>query len=247
MRYKICTMLLTMFLIAIACPFAVTAAPQPRQNTQGQFYMCRAIAGLYQAYVSGINPLDGNARDIQIAWQNYVNKTYGLNANANTAGCMTGTEAGVQQMRASLKQQMSIARNGKFVETDWKFTADQVAAASKPGAFYGFCQSGTFAKSTIYFSDIFEVPRQDAMSTNSPVDKTFVPYLNKTYGLPGTYTEWVYGSGSCLHGFANITDAQASKQGALDSVKKTNQHVVDTGWKYVRTADTPPAGPGVSK
>ena len=244
MSNRIRTAAVTIFLLAIACPFATPAAPN--QNAQGQFYMCRAMPGLYQMYVTGVNPLDANERDIQIAWQNYAQKNYSPNINSNSAECFTGTAAQLQQYRTGFKQQTSVARTGKFVDSDWKFTPDQLAAASKPGGIYGYCQSGTYNKSTIYLSDIFEVPPEDARSMVSPIDKTFIPYLNKRYGLSGGYTEWVYGSAGCLHGFASITDAQVSKQQMLDTIKKTNQHIVETGWKYARNADTPPAGPPAS-
>ena len=241
MRNRICTIVVTMFILALVCPFATPAAP--KQAAQGQFYMCRATPGLYQMIVTGVYPLEANERDIQIAWQNYAQKNYGPNINSNSVDCFTGTAAQLQGYRTGFKQQTSVARIGKFADSDWKFTPDQVSAASKPGGIYGYCQSGTYNKSTIYLSDIFEVPPEDSRSMASPIDKTFIPYLNKRYGLSGGYTEWVYGSGACARAFQSITDAQVSKQQMLDTVKKTNQHVVETGWKYARNADTPPAGP----
>ena len=244
MRNRIYMIVATMFLLALVCPFTTPAAPN--QAAQGQFYMCRASPGLYQMIVTSVYPLEANERDIQIAWQNYAQKNYGPNITSQTVDCFTGTAAQLQQYRTAFKQQTSVARIGKFVDSDWKFTPDQLAAVSKPGAFYGYCESGTYNKSTIYFSDIFEVPKEDAKSMVSPIDKTFIPYLNKRYGLSGGYTQWVYGSGGCAHGFGSIADAQAGKQQMLDSVKKTNQHVVETGWKYARNADTPSAGPPAS-
>lgn len=244
MRNTISRIALTLFLFAIACPFSTPAAPN--QAAQGQFYMCRASPGLYQMIVTGVYSLEANERDIQIAWANYAKAHYDPNLGPNTTDCFTGTAAQLQQYRTGFKQQTSVARMGKFVDSDWKFTPDQLSAVSKPGGIYGYCESGTYNKSTIYFSDVFEVPREDAKSMVSPIDKTFIPYLNKHYGLSGGYTEWVYGSGGCTHGFGSITDAQVGKQQMLDSVKKTNQHVVETGWKYARNADTPPAGPPAS-
>jgi len=238
MRNSLSRIALTLFLLAVACPFSTSAAPN--QAAQGQFYVCRAIAGLYQEYVSGINPLDANVNDIQVAWQNYVKSTYAIAANDNTAECTTGTESAIEQIRAAFKQQTSVARNGKFVETNWKFVRDQATAASKPGAIYGYCESGTtYAPGPVYLSEIFEVPLEDAMAMNRPIDQTFIPYLKKQYGVTGDYSKWYTSDAACPH-FESVTAAQDSKQHMLDQFKKANKRIVETNWKYARNADTPP-------
>ncbi len=235
MRHGICTTAATLLLLALACPFATSATPN--QAAQGQFYVCRAIAGLYQVYVSGINPLNANASDIQIAWQNYIKKTYAIPANNNTAECATGTQSAIEQIRAAFKQRP----NTKSVDIDWKFVPDQATAASKPGAIYGYCESGTtYAAGPVYVSEIFEVPQEDAAAMNRPIDQTFIPYLTKQYGVAGDYSKWYTSDAACPH-FEGLTVAQESKQHMLDQFKKANHRIVETGWKYARNADTPAA------
>ncbi|HEX6573876.1 MAG TPA: hypothetical protein VF042_02805, partial [Gemmatimonadaceae bacterium] len=192
-------------------------------------------------YVTQAVPLVGSVNDMQAAWLAYAIKNLDPNAVQGIATCYVGTESNVS---ASRDAKIAVWRGSQIVDVDWKYTTGMTAIPSKPGAVYAFCNSGTFASDkTVYDTGVFEIPRDDAMSTNSPVEVTFANYLIKEKKTSQPFSQWYSKSVACPHSFATREQAQQQHDKMEGEYRKLGKSVVPLAWTYARNADTPAANP----
>ena len=149
------------------------------------------------------------------------------------------------------------AQSQKIVETGWRYdataivstpapggaaTAHSVAMASKPGAVYGICYATTADEKALYISAVFEMPIDDVRASNRVMNAEFNKALVQKYGSPSGPNE--ARSGGCAPNW-NVTAAvvEEKRQVMITEAHKHRTQVFDTGWTFVRTAQTPPPGP----
>ncbi|HKY96966.1 MAG TPA: hypothetical protein VJL35_03850 [Gemmatimonadaceae bacterium] len=192
-------------------------------------------------YITHAVPLVGSVNDMQAAWLTYAIKDLDPNAVQGIATCYVGTESSVS---ASRDAKIAVWRGSHIIDVDWKYATSMTALSSKPGAVYSYCNSGTFASDkTVYDTGVFEIPRDDAMSTNSPVEVTFANYLIKEKKATKPFSQWYSMSLSCPHSFATRAQAQEQHDKMEASFRATGKTIVALPWTYARNADTPAASP----
>jgi hypothetical protein len=209
-------------------------------------YVCLTSKGIPKSrvgalYITNAVPLVGSVNDMQAAWLAYAIKNLDPNAVQGIATCFVGTENNVS---ASRDAKIAVWRGSQIVDVDWKYATSMTAMPSKPGAVYAFCNSGTFASDkTVYDTGVFEIPREDAMSTNSPVEVTFAKYLIKEKKTSQPFFQWYSLSLGCPHSFATRAQAQEQHDKMEASFRAGGMTIVALPWTYTRNADTPPASP----
>jgi hypothetical protein len=152
-------------------------------------------------------------------------------------GTLTELQAEVKSITGSVKQ-----AGGKVSKVDWQYSDAMTAGTSKAGALYAFCTSGSFAPSAVYLSDVFEVPADDAASLNAPVEVTWVQFLKQKYLVTTELSKRLVSGVSCSTRNGNLAQTKQAKTDLIAELKKGKLPVAETGWKYARTPQTPPAG-----
>ena len=224
----------------LAFCFAALFAPHA---LAAQYYACIYRSGLplsprSQVFATQTSPLNSDVEDLNTAWKAFADAQYpGVNGEPI---CYTGTQANVDASRAALKQKY---RNGKITDVDWVYRSSMTAQPSKPGAAYAFCSSGEYAGNTVYETPVFEIPMDDARSSNSPVEVTYLKYLEAHYKKTAPYNDWRSYSLGCPHSAGNRTATEAHRLKFEQQMKAAGKNIVQTNWIYKRTADTPPANP----
>jgi len=105
-----------------------------------------------------------------------------------------------------------------------------------------FCTSGTFAPNAVYLSDVFQVPADDAASMNAPVKVTWVQYLKQKYLVTTDLSKRLVSGVECSSRHGTLAQTKEAKTDLIQGLKKGKLPVAETGWKYARTPQTPPAG-----
>ena len=233
--------------IAVAAIIAlVVMCAHPLRAQSGSHYVCYTSTGIPKSrvgvlYVTRVAPVSGADADLRAAWDKYAVANLDPNAGGIAASCIIGTESNASASRDS---KVAVWRGSKIVDVDWKYSTSMTALPSKPGAVYSFCSSGTFVSDkTVYDTGVFEIPREDAMSTSSPVEVTFTNYLIKQQHAGRPFSEWYSKSVACPHSFENREAAQLRHDKMEAAFRASGKSVVATNWTYARNADTPPANP----
>jgi hypothetical protein len=213
-----------------------------------QYYACIYRLGLPaarngQVFATQTSPLNNkDVEDVNTAWKAYIDSHHpGLNGEPI---CYVGAETVVNASRAAVKQNY---RNGTITDIDWVYDAGMTALPSKAGAAYAFCTSGDYAGNTVYETPVFEIPMDDARSTNSPVEVTYAKYLEAHYKKTTPQRDWLTYSLACPHSAGNRAATEAHRAQAEQKLRAAGKNVVQTNWTYQRTADTPPANPRPTK
>jgi hypothetical protein len=209
-----------------------------------------------------------NAPDIAGAFFQYVSGKYG-----NPPGLGAGRPSGpgdrwcefgsnISEAERSKKAWVDKLRSQsqKIVETGWHFdaTAQPVAAtppatalpvaaiASKPGAVYGFCYAQTADDKKMYFSAVFEMPMEDVRAGSRVITAEFNKALVQRYGSPGGPSD--ARSGGCAPNWnLSATAVEEKRQLVFAAARERRTQIFDSGWTFVRTAQTPPPGPPLGR
>jgi hypothetical protein len=118
------------------------------------------------------------------------------------------------------------------------------AMASKPGAVYAWCSSGTFGgEKTVYDTQVFEIGMGDAQSTLSPVETAFTNYLISKKLNKYIFQQWYSKSVGCPHGYDSKTLAEEARVKFENQWKSQGKSVVATGWIYPKNLINNTAAP----
>lgn len=116
------------------------------------------------------------------------------------------------------------------------------AASAAPDPQYGYCTAWTADGKKVYVSALFEIPMEDARAESRVIKAEFDSALVQKYGSPASPNE--ARSGGCATIWnASAAGAEEDRQTIFTNGRKYNIQVIDTGWRFVRTAQTPPPGP----
>ena len=117
-----------------------------------------------------------------------------------------------------------------------------IVVAQTPGPQYGFCYARTADEKTVYVSAVFEMPMEDIRAESRVITAEFNKALVQKYGSPASTNE--ARSGGCTT-IWNVSAAavEEKRQIIFTDARQHNMEIVDTGWTFVRTAQTPPPGP----
>lgn len=115
------------------------------------------------------------------------------------------------------------------------------AAPATPAPQYGYCYARTADEKKVYVSAVFEMPLPDIQDHNRVMNAEFNKALVQKYGSPTSPNE--ARSGGCTIAW-NVSAAAAEdmRQILFKDARQTNKQIFDTGWTFVRTAQTPPPG-----
>lgn len=208
-----------------------------------RYYLCidRVTTGKGQAWLTGINPLHAKPADVQTAWVKFAKASFDSSGTGEGAKCLEGT---LTELQAEVKSVTGIVKQGggKVTKSDWQYSDAMTAAPATTGGLYAFCTSGTFATTAVYLSDVFEVPKADAESNNAPVEVTFVQFLKQKYLVTTELSKRLISGVECSTRHGNLAQTKAAKTELIEQLKKGKLPVAETGWKYARTPQTPPAG-----
>jgi len=227
---------------------SVAAAPNAPANEQRRHYYCYAQSFDYKhMYYTAVYPLEGDMRDVRQAWIQWTNsgKTPGVPDAASNKTCKDYPDMTNTQFSYNIDHQGAQAnvRAGgadyQLTDVDWKYTPDQLALVSKPNAQYGFCWERRQTPTTTYISGSFEMPMEDLAAENRVMFGEFAKDNAQRYGIPVQ----VYDprQGACV-AQGNATTAEVNRKNFASSDFVKQSKVVETGWKFVRTAQTPPPG-----
>lgn len=235
--------------IAVAGIIALAAAAvcaQPLHAQAGSYYSCLTTKGVPRSrvgvlYITPVTGVSGSVDDLMSAWEKYAVANLDPNSGPGIASCFVGTESNVS---ASRNAKIAVWRGSTITDVNWKYATSMTALPSKPGVVYSFCSSGTFVSDkTVYETGVFEIPREDAMSTTSPVEVTFTNYLIKEKKPGKPFSQWYSMSVACPHSFATREEAQQRHDKAAADFRSAGKSVVALNWVYARNADTPAANP----
>lgn len=227
----------------------VAATPTAPVNEQHRAYYCYAQSFDYKhMYYTAIYPLDGDMRDVRQAWIQWTNsgKTPGVPDDGSNKTCkdypdMANTQFSYDSDHQGAQANVRAGGAGyQLTDVDWKYTPGQLALVSKPNAQYGFCWERRQSPTTIYISGSFEMPMEDIAAGSRVMFAEFAKDNAQRYGNPNQ----VYDSrnGACVpQGNATTAEAKRKEFESGDFAKQSK--IVETGWKFVRTAQTPPPGP----
>jgi hypothetical protein len=113
------------------------------------------------------------------------------------------------------------------------------APGTQGGPQYGYCSAQTPGPKQVYVSAVFEMALPDIQEHNRVMNAEFNKMLDQNYGnearTHGCTVAW------------NVPKAKAEemRQIIMTAAKQEHAELVDTGWTFVRTAQTPPPGPPV--
>ena len=94
---------------------------------------------------------------------------------------------------------------------------------------YGFCYAQAPGQKTLYLSAAVEMPLQYASDSKHVVANEFAKSLTQTD----------LRSGTCVTRAGGTTGAEQGRQAFADDARAQGTQVVETGWTFVRTAQTP--------
>jgi hypothetical protein len=219
---------------------------RPLYGQAESHYVCLTTKGIPKSrvgvlYITPVTAVSGTVADLRAAWEKYAVSNIDPNSGPGIASCFIGSESNVSVSRDS---KIAVWQGSTITNVNWKYSPSMTAMPSKPGAVYSFCNSGTFVSDkTVYETGVFEIPREDAMSTNSPVEVTFASYLIKQKRSGYPLSQWYSKSVACPHTFETREQAQTQHDKAAAAFRSSGMSVVATNWVYARNADTPAANP----
>jgi len=233
--------------VVVAAPALAPTAGGTMASASGQAYYCRAYStDRRYDYFTPVHALDAAQQDVISAWRKYAlaGQLSGIFESNSQMGCETGTAAQTQSnldvYRKQAEQRAKAQPAFHTATVDWKFTPDQLAVLSKPGATYGFCWYQDQVKPVKYVSAAFEMPDADMAAGNVVMFNEFAQDLRSRHGVAvGGYDPR---NGACVQqGGATAADDNRIKFEA--AARQSGAQVVETAWKFVRTPATPPPGP----
>jgi len=216
------------------------------QNQQEKTYVCRLSANAIppashgKFYLSGVSHLRATDEigKIAEAWTKYIQETYRLLWSDGRGDCLPlGATQAQQQYTINSLEQHAKALNEEVIHVDWTYTPGQAAAPPGPRTLYGYCHSGNTVPGVVYFSEVSAIPVADA--PGDPIPTTFFQFLRQEYSFP-TGDEWRRSGAGSLNSWEK-DQMEISKERLEADYERQKRRVVETGWKYVRTAQTPPA------
>jgi hypothetical protein len=116
------------------------------------------------------------------------------------------------------------------------------APDTQGGPQYGYCSARTADGNKVYVSAVFEMALPDIQEHNKVMTAEFNKMLVQKYGSPAGPNE--ARSGGCAVVW-NVSKAKAEDMRQLVIQGAGHAQLFDTGWTFVRTAQTPPPGPPV--
>ena len=121
-------------------------------------------------------------------------------------------------------------------------SAFAAAPGTQGGPQYGYCSTQTADGKKVYISAVFEMGLPDIQEHNQVMKAEFVKMLVQRYG--SSANEAI--TGGCAVAW-NVSKAKAEdmRQIVISAAHQQNAQLFDTGWTFVRTAQTPPPGPPV--
>src|SRR5262249_36141126 len=96
----------------------------------------------------------------------------------------------------------------------------------------------------VYVSAVFEMPLADIQEHNRVMNGEFNKVLTEKYGSPAGSNEARSGGCSVVWN-VSAANAEENREIVLTDARQHNMQIFDTGWTFVRTAQTPPPGPPV--
>ena len=107
---------------------------------------------------------------------------------------------------------------------------------------YGYCYATTADGKKLYVSAVFEIPIEDLKAESRVIHAEFNEALVRKYGSPASPEE--ARSGGCPTVWnVSAAAAEEKRQILLAAARQQKSQIFDTGWTFVRTAQTPPPGP----
>jgi len=128
------------------------------------------------------------------------------------------------------------------------FAIGEPAFAAAPGTQggpqYGYCWARAADGKKLYVSAVFEMALPDIQEHNQVMNAEFNKMLVQKYGSPAGPNE--ARSGGCSIAWnVPMAKAEEMRQFQITGERQHNTQIFDTGWTFVRTAQTPPPGPPV--
>ncbi len=118
------------------------------------------------------------------------------------------------------------------------------APGTQGGPQYGYCWARAADGKKLYVSAVFEMPLPDIQEHNKVMNAEFNEMLVQKYGSPAGPNE--ARSGGCsIAWYVPKAKAEETRQFQITAERQHNTQIFDTGWTFVRTAQTPPPGPPV--
>lgn len=114
--------------------------------------------------------------------------------------------------------------------------------ATAPTPQYGYCYARTADGKKVYVSAVFEMPMEDIRAGSCVILAEFNKALAQKYGSPADPSE-ARSAGCPVVWNVSKTDAEKNRQAIVTDAHQQNTQLFDTGWTFMRTAQTPPAGP----
>jgi hypothetical protein len=109
---------------------------------------------------------------------------------------------------------------------------------------YGFCSAGTADEKKVYVSAVFEMSMADVSAGSRVIKAEFDTALMQKYGSPAGADE--ARSGGCAPYWSlSAAAVEEKRQIVFSDARQHDTQIVDTGWTFVRTAQTAPPGPPV--
>jgi len=225
-------------LAALLAPAVADAAPA----TAGYYCSAEVEHGKSKTlYMTGIFHAAADPRDVNSAWQQYVESQH-IDARPGSAAC--GSAPGDAQLDAlrTMSRTTMASLKEPIVDVAWAFTGQ--VPPSQAGTLYGYCYSGTSVANATYFSDVFGATIAEMPSL--PIGQFFQDVRARYGNPPGLGTGTGPGpAGTWCPMIGNIADAERDKKAVEDKLRSPTRQIVETGWRFVPTAATPPAGPSL--
>jgi hypothetical protein len=123
-------------------------------------------------------------------------------------------------------------------------SAFAAAPGTQGGPQYGYCSAQTADQKKVYVSAVFEMALPDIQEHNRVMNAEFNKMLVQKYGSPAGSNE--ARSGGCtVAWYVSKAKAEEMRQIIVTAAHHDGGQVFDSGWTFVRTAQTPPPGPPV--
>jgi hypothetical protein len=116
------------------------------------------------------------------------------------------------------------------------------AAGTQGGSQYGYCSARTADDKKVFVSVVFEMSVPDIQEHNQVMYTEFTKMLNQKYGAPAGANEALTGGCTVVW---YVSKAAAEEKRQIVIKYAGHAQLFDTGWTFVRTAQTPPPGPPV--
>lgn len=119
------------------------------------------------------------------------------------------------------------------------------APGTQGGPQYGYCWQRTADGKKLYVSAVFEMSVPDIQEHNQVMYAEFQKVLVQKYGSPASPNEERSGGCSVVW-YVPEAKAEENRQILIAAQRQQNAQIFDTGWTFVRTAQTPPPGPPIT-